>query len=122
MDLQAPPEPPESMRLSDQLSWLPTRRSAFAGAKASQQVRQRIVAFVAGVFIDRAGRARHGQFAFPWPSKSSGVVDLELIENRIRVEQAEAFHNVQISVPAKHTTGVPIKAAAIFEVSGIHHE
>jgi hypothetical protein len=77
---------------------------------------------VACVFINVAGRPRHGQLAFPRPRECGAVIDFKSIENRIRVEQAEAFHDVQVSIPAEHAAGFPVKAAAVVEVRGVDHE
>src|SRR6188768_3451026 len=97
-------------------------RLAFGGAKASQHVRQRVVALVTGVFVDRLGRACQRQLAFPRPRERGRIVDLELVEQRLRVEQTEALDQVQVAVPAEVAAGVSVESAAVVEVRGVDDE
>src|SRR5438128_4772721 len=89
---------------------------ALARAVAAQQVRQRVVALVAGVFVDAFGRPRHGQFTFPRLRERRRVVDLEPIEQRIGVEKTEALHDVKVPVPPEVPARVAVETAAIVEV------
>ena len=41
---------------------------------------------MAGVFVNRAGRSPHGELAFPGSREGRRVVDLEFVEQGIRVE------------------------------------
>src|SRR6266487_1316657 len=90
--------------------------SSFAGAVSAEQVRQRVIAFVAGVFVDGSWGPRHGQFTFPRLRESRGVVDLELLEQRIGVEKTEPLNHVKIPVPSEIAARVPVEAAAVVEV------
>src|SRR5438128_471620 len=60
---------------------------ALAGAISAEQVRQRVVAFVARVLVDGAGRPRHGQLTSPRLRERRRVVDLEPIEQGIGIEK-----------------------------------
>src|SRR5580704_9837841 len=80
------------------LLFLRGRFFTFEGACAVQQVRQCVVALVARVFENRAGRSSPCQFAFPWARKSSGVIDFKPILHRICIDQTEALYDVQISI------------------------
>src|ERR1700681_1365876 len=91
----------------------------FDSAKTIEQVSDRVVPFMAGVLVNRAGGSCHGQLALPWMRERSGIVDFEPIENRISVKQVEPFRNVKISVPSVETAGIPVEASAIVEVRRI---
>src|SRR5262245_11863105 len=67
---------------------------AFSGAVSPQHVRQRVVAFVARVFVDAAGRSRHRQFTFPWRRERRRIVDFELVQQRVGVEETESLDQV----------------------------
>src|SRR5436190_15786583 len=89
--------------------------SALAGSISPEQIRQRVIAFVAGVFVNRSGRPRHGELAFPGSREGRRVVDLEFVEQGVRVEKTEPLHHVQIPVPPKVAARVSVKAAAVVE-------
>jgi len=95
---------------------------AFAGAVSPEQIRQRVVAFVAGVFVNRSGRPRHRQFAFPGLHEGGGVVDLEPVEQGIGVEKTEPLYQVKISVPPEVAARIPVEAAAVVEVRRAHDQ
>src|SRR5882762_11873231 len=86
----------------------PVGWSALAEAVSAEQVRQRVVAFVAGVFVDGSGRPRHGQFTLPGLRERGGVVDLEPVEQRIGVEQTEPLYQVKTPVPPEVAARVPV--------------
>src|SRR5687767_15592966 len=77
---------------------------------------------MAGVFVDGSRRPGHRQLTFPRPRSRGGVVDLELIEQRIFIEQAEPLDQMQIAIPAEVAACVAVKAAAIVEVRGVYDE
>src|SRR5581483_3754891 len=60
-------------------------------ARSAEDVRQRVVPFVAGVLVDVPRRAGHRQFAFPRVREGSGIVDVELIEQRVAIEQTNTL-------------------------------
>ena len=81
-----------------------------------------LVTLVAGVLKGPDGHPSHREFAFPGLGIGCRIRHFKAVENRIRVEQAEAFHNVHVAVPAIHSPGIPIEAARIIEVGGVHDE
>src|SRR5213594_4252901 len=89
---------------------------AFGGAVSLEHVRQRVVRFVACVFVDGARRPRHGQFTLPWLRECRRVIDLELVEQGIGVEKTKPLDQVQIPVPPEVTAGVPIESASVVEI------
>ena len=56
---------------------------AFRSAISSEHVHQRIVRFVAVIFVEWNRRPLYGQLAFPRLGESRRIVDLELIEERV---------------------------------------
>src|SRR5437899_2830505 len=77
---------------------------------------------MAGVFVNRAGRSPHGELAFPGSREGRRVVDLEFVEQGIRVEKTEPLHHVKIPIPPEVAARVSVKAAAVVEVRRVHHE
>src|SRR6267143_2412728 len=98
-------------------SWL-----AFGGAVSPEHVGQRVVAFVAGEFVDWSGRPRHGQFTLPGLCEGGRVVDLEPVEQRIGVEKTEPLYQVKIPIPREVSARVPVEAAAVVEIRRVHHK
>src|SRR5690349_6849003 len=101
--------------------------NAYTASRASepeclQKVRQRVVAFVAGVFIERSGRSRQSQFPFPRRCERSWVVDFKLIQNRVGIEPAEVFDHMKIPIPSEHAAGIAVEAAGIVEIRRVHYE
>src|SRR5687767_5657099 len=66
-------------------AFCPANSLSFSGAVAPQHVRQRVVALVAGEFVDAIAGSRQRQLTLPRLRERRGVVDLELVEQRIRV-------------------------------------
>src|SRR5918993_4590368 len=60
-------------------------RFSLGGAKASQHVGERVVPLVTRVLVNRLGRSCHRQLAFPRQAERAWVVDLERVEQRVRV-------------------------------------
>ena len=75
--------------------------SFFGGAVSPEHVHQRVVRFVARIFVDAAWRPRHGQFTFPRLRKCRRIVDLELVEQGIGVEKTKPLDQMQIPIPAE---------------------
>jgi hypothetical protein len=70
-------------------------------------------------FVNAIARPRHGQLALPRERERGRVVDLELIEQRRGIEQAEALDQVQMAVPSKIAAGIAVVASLIGEVRRI---
>jgi hypothetical protein len=95
---------------------------AFRSAISPEHVHQRIVRFVAGIFVEWTRRPLHGQLAFPRLGERRRIVDLELIEERVDVEQAEALDEVEIPIPFEVAARVAVEAAAVVEVGRVHDQ
>src|SRR5215471_8816136 len=65
-------------------------RGGFVGfARAAENIGQRVVAFVAGVFVQRIGRCVKRIFDRPWPGESSGVFHGGAVEKGPRIDATE---------------------------------
>src|SRR5205085_491407 len=64
-------------------------------ARASQDVRQRVIAFVAGVLEDRAGGLCHRNRNRPRPRIRGGILYRVAVIDDARIDAGEPFHDVQ---------------------------
>src|SRR5579872_5634105 len=63
---------------------------------ALQNIGQRVIAFVAGVFINLCVGRRPGIFARPWLGPGFRIFDREAVKQRLRVDAREALDRVQV--------------------------
>src|SRR5690349_21848891 len=85
----------------------------FQRARTPQNVAERVVAFMTGVFINRLGGRRPDVFARPGPVPGIGIVDRESIEKRSVVHPRETLHDVEVF-------GGPAESGFVGEVGGVH--
>ena len=90
-------------------------RLALLRSGAAEDQRQAVVAFVAGVLVDRRGRHLEGHFGGPGRLPGSGVVGGEFVADRLGVDTCQALGEVQGGA------GAPEAALAI-EVDGLDHQ
>src|SRR5262249_55628885 len=67
----------------------------FLGARAGEDARHRVIAFVARVLEDRPLDLFHRQRSRPRSGERLRIVDRELVVDRIRVDPAEALDHLQ---------------------------
>src|SRR5580700_4406928 len=68
----------------------------FSRSRASQNIAQRVVGLVAGVFINRLIGRRPGIFAGPRLGPGGGIFDGETVEKCSAIHAREALDDVQI--------------------------
>src|ERR1035437_1715970 len=128
---QGPVRSPKSHELLDFESWdqaattpelileaLPSLlgvSAKFVGAEAAKYVRQSVVAFVAGVFVNRAGGPLHRQFALPGPVES-GIIhadwaDGEAVSSGPSRCLVAGFTSLRSIASSYHTPAAGLKAA-----------
>src|ERR1700722_18775730 len=81
---------------------------------AGQNVPQRIIPLVAGVFKDRACSTHQGKPSAPRVLKRRGIVNGEFIEHCLRIKTGKAFRQMQVVVGAS-------EAGLVCEIGGGHH-
>ena len=97
-------------------------RPLLGRAIAAQHVRQGVVGLVAGELVDRPLGAGHRQLALPRPCERRRVVDLELVQQRVPVEQAESLDQMELVVPPEVAAGFAVVAASVLEVRRVHDQ
>ncbi len=73
---------------------------ALADAGGLKNVGHRVIALVAGVFVDAMGRALHDVFRAPRLAIDGRVLDREAVEQLIRANQLEAFDDARAGAGA----------------------
>ena len=77
---------------------------------------------MAGELVDSTVGPRHGQLTLPGPRVGCRIVDLELVEQRVRLEQTEALSEAQVAIPREVAAGIAVVAVAVGKVRGLDHE
>src|ERR1035438_7916990 len=80
-----------------------------------QNVFQRVVSFVTGVFINLTIRLRPGVLPGPGLGPRGGILHGEAIENRVLVNPAEALDHVQV-------LGRSAEARLVREIRGVYYQ
>src|SRR5215831_21066333 len=82
---------------------------------AAKDVLQRVVRFVACIFVYLFVRCRPGVLAGPWPRPSCRILDRELIEESVRSHTSESFDDM-------HILGGSPEPGFVREIGGIDDE
>ena len=68
------------------------------GASTSEDIRERVIAFVTSILIEGAGSPTHNDLAGPRPGKRGRVIDGEPVPESIPTSESKPLDHMQVAV------------------------
>src|SRR4051812_9312616 len=101
--------------MSERLPRRALRLGSFLHAGTGENAGEAVVPFVARVLVERTGRPGHRQLTTPAAYEGLGIVDRELVKERVGVDPCVALNQVQV-------VGRAAEIRLVGEVGDVDHE